>query len=99
MLKWRDRVGFKVYMKNKPVKHGIKSYVLADSKSVYCWNMSMYTKDNNTLLETIDKLLTPQYCGLNHCLLDLVRIMKSFQITPERGLSGRKFSAENEYRL
>ena len=68
MLKWRGRVGFKVYMKNKPVKHGIKSYVLADSKTAYCWNISVYKKDKNTLLETIDNLLTPQCYGLNHCL-------------------------------
>ena len=42
MLKWRGRLLFRVYNKDKPTKYGIKSYFLADSNSGYCWNMDMY---------------------------------------------------------
>ncbi len=33
MLSWRGRLSFRVYMNNKPIKYGIKSYILADSHS------------------------------------------------------------------
>ena len=68
MLNWRGRLGFKVYMKSKPTKHGIKSYVLADSKSSYCWNLCIYKRDKKTLLETVTELLTPQCYNLYHSL-------------------------------
>ena len=35
MLKWRGRLSFRVYTKNKPVKYGIKSFILPDSKTHY----------------------------------------------------------------
>ena len=36
MLKWRGRLSFCVYNKDKPTKYGIKAYILADSASGYC---------------------------------------------------------------
>ena len=36
MLKWRGRLFFSVYNKDKPTKYGIKSYILADSTLGYC---------------------------------------------------------------
>ena len=37
LLKWRGRLSFRVYNKNKPIKYGIKSYILCDSDNSYCW--------------------------------------------------------------
>ena len=44
MLKWRGRLHFRVYTKDKPTKYGIKSYILAVSKTGYCWNVDIYHK-------------------------------------------------------
>ena len=68
MLKWRGRLGFRVYNKDKPIKYGIKSYILADSSSHYCWNLSMYHRVQNTLKETVATLLTPKCHFLWHSL-------------------------------
>ena len=68
MLNWRGRLGFKVFMKNKPVKHGIKSYVLADSQSSYCWNLSIYKKDPKSLSDTVTDLLTSKCYNVWHTL-------------------------------
>ena len=68
MLKWRGRLSFRVYMKSKPVKYGIKSYILADSQNHYCWNLEVYHRSKKTILETIEGLLTEELCGLWHTL-------------------------------
>ena len=52
MLKWRGRLSFKVHNKDKPTKYGIKSYILADSNSGYCWNMDMYCGQQKRLRDT-----------------------------------------------
>ena len=57
MLSWRGRLGFRVYNPKKPVKYGIKSYVLTDSKNSYCWNLKPYCGVGATLEETILILL------------------------------------------
>ena len=41
MLKWKGRLSFRVYNKEKPTKYGIKACILADSTSGYCWNMDI----------------------------------------------------------
>ena len=41
MLKWRGRLSFRVYNKNKPIKYGIKSYILCDSGNSYCWSLDV----------------------------------------------------------
>ena len=68
MLKWRGRLSFRVYMKDKPVKYGIKSYILADSKTHYCWNMDLYHRVKKTLKETVQGLLTQSCLHLWHSL-------------------------------
>ena len=68
MLNWQGRVPFKVFMKNKPIKHGIKSYVLANAKTFYCWNISIYKRDKKTIKETVLNLLTPKCYGIWHSL-------------------------------
>ena len=68
MLQWRGRLSFKVYMKNKPVKYGIKSYILADSKTHYCWNLDLFHRVKKTLKETVQGLLTQKCLHLWHTL-------------------------------
>ena len=40
----RGRVGFRVYIKNKPVKWGIKLYELCESSSGYVYDMEIYCR-------------------------------------------------------
>ena len=58
MLKWRGRLSFRVYNKDKPTKYGIKAYILADSNSGYCWNMDIYDGQGKHLKNTVFDLLT-----------------------------------------
>ena len=68
MMKWKRRSPFRTHQKNKPTKYGIKSYVLADAKTRYCWNMDVYHGVSKTLKETVTGLLTPQCMSLWHSL-------------------------------
>lgn len=43
MIAFRGRVSFRQYIKNKPVKYGIKSYTLAESDTGYISDMTIYT--------------------------------------------------------
>ena len=43
MIPFKGRLSFKQYMKNKPVKHGIKVFVLADWKYGYIKKLQIYT--------------------------------------------------------
>ncbi|XP_064637143.1 piggyBac transposable element-derived protein 4-like [Lineus longissimus] len=64
-LKWRGRLSFRVYNKDKPTKYGIKGYILCDSDTAYCWNLDLYHGQGNTLRETViglmDRLLNNPY--------------------------------------
>ncbi len=44
-----NRLSFKQYMKDKPVKHGIKVFVLADGKYAYIKRIQIYTGKNSCL--------------------------------------------------
>ena len=57
MLSWRGQLGFRVYNPKKPVKYGVKSYVLTDSVNSYCWNLKPYCGVGNTLKDTVLELL------------------------------------------
>ena len=57
MLKWRGRLSFRVYNKDKPTKYGIKAYILADSNSNYCWNIDIYHGQGKSLRDTVTGLL------------------------------------------
>ncbi|XP_033100412.1 piggyBac transposable element-derived protein 4-like [Anneissia japonica] len=57
MLSWCGRLGFRVYNKDKPKKYGIKSYVLTDSATSYCWQLKTYCGVGATFEETILGLL------------------------------------------
>ena len=68
ILKWRGRLSFRVYNKDKPTKYGIKAYILADSASGYCWNMDIYHCERKPIKETVMGLLTNKCLGLWHSL-------------------------------
>jgi len=67
MVNERGRLSFRVY-KDKPIKYGIKSYILADSQSKYCWNIDVYHGMSKSLKETITSLLTSQNMSQWHTL-------------------------------
>ena len=43
MVPFKGRLGFKQFMKDKPVKSGIKLWVCADAVTAYCYNLEVYT--------------------------------------------------------
>ncbi|XP_041960142.1 piggyBac transposable element-derived protein 4-like isoform X2 [Alosa sapidissima] len=56
MMQWRGRLSFKVYNPQK-VKYGIKSYILCDSATGYCFNMRPYIGEDSTVSEIVFSLL------------------------------------------
>lgn len=57
VLLWRGRLAFKVYNPQKPVKYGIKSYILCDSETGYCFNLKPYCGESAPLGDTVVSLL------------------------------------------
>ncbi|XP_033763364.1 piggyBac transposable element-derived protein 4-like, partial [Pecten maximus] len=43
MIAWRGNLKFRVYSPDKPIKYGIKLYMLCDSKNGYCSRVELYT--------------------------------------------------------
>ena len=46
MIPFKGRLGIKQYMKDKPVRFGIKVWVLADVVTAYCHNFDVYVGKN-----------------------------------------------------
>ncbi|KAM3876247.1 piggyBac transposable element-derived protein 4-like [Diretmus argenteus] len=67
MLLWRGRLRFKVYNPAKPVKYGIKSYILCDSENGYCYSMKPYCGTSSTLQDTV-RFLVDGLEGFGHRL-------------------------------
>ena len=74
LVKSKHRSGIRQYIKNKPVKFGIKLWVVAESKSGYTWDFNVYTgKGSNpkhksehglgydVVMELMDQLLQQGY--------------------------------------
>ena len=57
MMLWKGRLGFKVYCPNKPIKWGLRSYILAESSSGYVYSMKPYSGEGSTLDQTVPFLL------------------------------------------
>ena len=57
MMSWRGRLSFRVYNPQKPIKYGVKSYILCCSKTGYCFNMKPYVGEKSRLIPTVDYLL------------------------------------------
>ena len=43
MVPFKGLLGFKQFMMDKPMKSGIKLWVLADAVTAYCYNLEVYT--------------------------------------------------------
>jgi hypothetical protein len=59
---FRGRIFFRVYIKGKPHKYGIKMLELCEAKSGYVWNLKVYTRahptksERNTAFSVIGRL-------------------------------------------
>ena len=56
MVPFKGRLSLKQYMKDKPVKFGIKIWVLADAVTSYCYNFDVYVGKN---AEVVNENLGP----------------------------------------
>ena len=87
MLHWRGRLRFRVYNPAKPIKYGIKSYILCDSTNGYCYAMKPYCGIHSTLQDTVG-FLTDGLQGFGYRLYmdnfynseSLCRLLLSLQI-------------------
>ncbi|XP_029976247.1 piggyBac transposable element-derived protein 4-like [Salarias fasciatus] len=57
MMQWHGCLSFKVYNPQNPIKYGIKSYILCDSSTGYCFNMQPYVGQSSSLPHTVFSLL------------------------------------------
>ncbi|XP_077437694.1 N-acetyllactosaminide beta-1,3-N-acetylglucosaminyltransferase 2 isoform X1 [Vanacampus margaritifer] len=57
MMSFQGRLSFKVYNPQKLIKYGIKSYILCDSQTGYCFNMQPYVGISCFLPDTVFNLL------------------------------------------
>ena len=64
MVPFKGRLGIKQFMKDKPVKFGIKLWVLADSVTAYCYNLEVYTGNHGQQINRLMGLSAPVVIGL-----------------------------------
>ena len=43
MVAWRGNLSFRVYSPDKPIKYGLKAYMLCDAVNAYCLKFKLYT--------------------------------------------------------
>ena len=54
MISYKGRLSFLQYMPKKPVKWGMKAWVLADARNGYTWNRNLYAgKENNASSDSL----------------------------------------------
>ncbi|KAF8770192.1 PiggyBac transposable element-derived protein like [Argiope bruennichi] len=71
MFSFRGRVSFRVFMKNKPNKYGLKFYVLSDAESGYILNMELYTGklgDTDNSINSLMLRLCESYLDKGHTI-------------------------------
>lgn len=71
MCPFRGRVSFRVFMKNKPNKYGLKFYVLSDAESGYILNMELYTGklgDTDNSINSLMLRLCENYLDKGHTI-------------------------------
>ena len=70
---FRGRIFFRVYIKGKPHKYGIKIFELCEAKSGYVYNLEVYTgahptnSEHNTAFSVVDRLCD-KIKGNGHCV-------------------------------
>lgn len=57
MCPWRGKVKFRVYMRDKPVKWGIKLYELCESSSAYVYDFEIFAAVPNLSNRTVDDVM------------------------------------------
>ena len=73
MIRFKGRHAMKVYLKNKPVKWGFKSYALCDSSNHYNWKFEIYTGQQQApsvhglIYDLVMRLFSPLQ-GQGYCL-------------------------------
>ena len=60
MIRFKGRLGFKQYMKDKPTKWGIKVFPLSDAINGYVYRFQIYTGEN--LNDSVDVGLCSRVC-------------------------------------
>ena len=60
MIRFKGRLGFKQYMKDKPTKWGIKVFTLSDTVNGYVYRFQIYTGKN--LDDSVDVGLCSGVC-------------------------------------
>ena len=77
MIPTKNALSFKQYIKDKPIRWGIKTFLLCESKTGYIVNASVYTGKSVSDTSFIEELgvtgslvvrLSQPYHGLNYCL-------------------------------
>ena len=74
IVPWRGNLAFRVYNPDKPVKYGIKAYMVCDSGNGYCSKIRLYTGRSNQPVsdkgKTYDLVMDMMsgYFGRNHIL-------------------------------
>ncbi|XP_069157036.1 piggyBac transposable element-derived protein 4-like [Procambarus clarkii] len=69
-MAWRCRLLFKVYIPNKPVKYGVKLYMLAESTSGHLYDFDVYSGIGKTIIETVTGLIRPLVNKGHHLYMD-----------------------------
>ncbi|KAF7689945.1 PiggyBac transposable element-derived protein 4, partial [Cucumispora dikerogammari] len=67
VCKYQGRYSFKTYNPAKPIKIGMKFYIMADSKTSFVCSMSLYTGISEPIKKTVKNLLI-NYTNKNHLL-------------------------------
>jgi hypothetical protein len=67
MIPWRGNLHFRVYSPDKPMKYGMRVYLLCDSSNAYCCKLEMYTGKSTT---------PPSAFGLTYDLV--LRLMQGY---------------------
>ena len=51
MIKFNGRLKFKQFIMNKPVKFGVKGFLMCDSKNYYCHKVEIYTGKSKSSID------------------------------------------------
>ena len=75
MIPFKGRLSFKQYIKNKPVKWGIKAFVLSDAINGYVYRLQVYTgkgmETNQPEIGLCSRVVLDLLSGLENTGLDL----------------------------
>lgn len=86
MCKFQGRYGFKTYMPAKPIKVGMKFFLLADSESAFICQFKLYTGKSSTIKTTVKDLMN-NYLHANHKLY-MDNFYNSFELCREMRTHG-----------